>query len=556
MRSVVVKPGLAAVAVLSLLSLLVSPAAGAARTAQAKANSSGHPYGKHADPLPLGPEGLEERRSVERLAKGLVRVRIVRGHTSPDAAWTVTVGLGTTEEQVAELERKVREAGYDPYRTPTAGPSPLGPPDEPLGRLVRVGRFEDRAGAEQLAKEMAEKGISGSVHYTPDDGHPTTGPWVVNVLVADAGEFRGDIRSALATGVVPGRERTSSIAAGEDAVAAVNGGYFVIENDPDAGPGAHHAGTEGDLGGISVVGGRLVSEAVQERPALVLPDATGEQARVRRLVTRLSVRAPDGASRPVNGLNRIPGLIVNCGGVGNLVPFNHPAHDYTCGNPDEIIAFTPSFGDTAVEGEDGYQVTLDGSGTVVSAKPSRGGPIPPEGRVLQGIGDGAKWLRKHAEVGADLDLRQRVADAETGERVAVRAGTSVVNGGPLLVDDGQVRLTPVRGGWSPEDIQGVDRASFYNAWYLRRNPRTAAGVTDEGKLLLVTVDGRAPGYSVGASIPEMARVMEHLGAVEALNLDGGGSTTMVVDGKLVTRPSDSTGERPVGGALVLVPGRR
>ena len=559
MKAPVARPVLAAVAALSLLSLLVSPAV--ADEARSRAPEHGFPgssyIARHAsDPLPLGPEeGLEERRTVERITKGLVRIRIVRGHQSPDDVWTVTVGLGTTERQISALEREVREAGYEPYRTPTAGPSPLGPPDEPLGYLVRVGRLDNRGEAEQLAEELAAKGVSGGVHYTAGDGHTTTGPWVVNVLVVDPKKFRGDIRSALATEVVPGRERTSSIAAREKAVAAINGGYFVIDSNLDAGPGPHHAGTEGDLGGVAVINGRLVSEAVNGRPALVLPDATGESARVRRLQTRLRVRSADGALRHINGLNRAPGLIIHCGGVGNLVPFNHPAHDYTCGNRDEIIAFDSVYGDTVPAGDDGYQVTLDGTGKIVATKASRGGRIPEDGTVLQGIGDGAEWLREHAARGSRLTLGRKIVDAETGGRLSFGSGASVINGGPLLVDNGHVRTTPVRGGWSPEDIQGVDRASFYNAWYLRRNPRTAAGVTEKGKLLLVTVDGRAPGYSVGTSIPEMAHLMEDLGAVEALNLDGGGSTTMVVDGELITRPSDATGERPVGSALVLVPGR-
>ena len=82
-----------------------------------------------------------------------------------------------------------------------------------------------------------------------------------------------------------------------------------------------------------------------------------------------------------------------------------------------------------------------------------------------------------------------------------------------------------------------------------------SGVASGGHLLLVTADGRAPGYSVGLSFPEEAAVMNSLGARDALNLDGGGSTTMVADGTLLTRPSDSAGERPIGDAILLLPAR-
>ena len=85
-----------------------------------------------------------------------------------------------------------------------------------------------------------------------------------------------------------------------------------------------------------------------------------------------------------------------------------------------------------------------------------------------------------------------------------------------------------------------------------RHPRTAIGFNrDSTTLWLVTVDGRSK-TSVGMTGVELGDFMRELGAYQALNLDGGGSTTMVVRGRIVNAPSDSTGERPVGDALVLV----
>ncbi len=68
---------------------------------------------------------------------------------------------------------------------------------------------------------------------------------------------------------------------------------------------------------------------------------------------------------------------------------------------------------------------------------------------------------------------------------------------------------------------------------------------------MVTVDGRQI-FSVGMSLPEFADLLLKLGAWEALNLDGGGSTTMMLEGQIVNYPSDQTGERPVGNCLLLV----
>ncbi|MCC5670895.1 phosphodiester glycosidase family protein [Nostoc sp. CHAB 5784] len=91
----------------------------------------------------------------------------------------------------------------------------------------------------------------------------------------------------------------------------------------------------------------------------------------------------------------------------------------------------------------------------------------------------------------------------------------------------------------------------YYRFGVRRNPRTLAGISARGTLLLVTVDGRQPGKSVGASFEESARIMRSLGATDALNLDGGGSTTLTINQQLINRPSDSTGERPIADAIII-----
>ena len=83
-------------------------------------------------------------------------------------------------------------------------------------------------------------------------------------------------------------------------------------------------------------------------------------------------------------------------------------------------------------------------------------------------------------------------------------------------------------------------------------PCTIAGIDGQGRTVLVTVDGRST-EDLGLSVPEAARLARSLGLVDAINLDGGGSTTMVVNGSVISRPSDATGERPVGDALVISP---
>ena len=93
--------------------------------------------------------------------------------------------------------------------------------------------------------------------------------------------------------------------------------------------------------------------------------------------------------------------------------------------------------------------------------------------------------------------------------------------------------------------------SFYYGWAHKWNPRTLAGVDAAGRTVLVTADGRSEA-SLGLGIAETAAVAKALGLRDALNLDGGGSTTMVVEGSVVNAPSDAAGERPVGDALIVL----
>jgi hypothetical protein len=328
---------------------------------------------------------------------------------------------------------------------------------------------------------------------------------------------------------VPERELLSDLAHRTGAVAALNGGYFVI------GPGD---GTPGDLAGISMLDGELVSEAVGDRTSLVL---TGRRARVAPVATHASARASDGARREIDGLNRKPGLIRGCGGTGGDMPTEQPKHDFTCTDASELVLFTAAFGSRTEPGE-GAEAALDADGRVIGFRESRGGEIPPGGTVLSGTGDGAEWLRGHAEPGGRIAVQRKTSGPMGNRR------TDIVNGGPRLVRNGDTAINAFAEGFHwPENPE------FYYRFGVRRNPRTLAGVTERGRVLLVAIDGRRPGHSVGASFAESAAVMRALGAREALNLDGGGSTGMTVGSNLVTRPSDATGERLIADAILIGP---
>jgi hypothetical protein len=181
-------------------------------------------------------------------------------------------------------------------------------------------------------------------------------------------------------------------------------------------------------------------------------------------------------------------------------------------------------------------------------------PIPPGGIVLSGHGRGAQEL---------ADLWRRVSDGKAGSEILLRLdgdpdAVESVGGTPILVHEGRRWFSD-----EPRDF------------FSKRHPRTAVGWNEGGDIWLVTVDGRQPGTSEGMTMRELADLMMKLGATEAINLDGGGSTTFVTRGLVVNRPSDriverggrqqivrqpkrgervlSSVERPVASALAVVP---
>jgi exopolysaccharide biosynthesis protein len=115
-----------------------------------------------------------------------------------------------------------------------------------------------------------------------------------------------------------------------------------------------------------------------------------------------------------------------------------------------------------------------------------------------------------------------------------------VGGGPRILHKGKVQVD--------FESEGIGRSFSYD-----RHPRTAVGVTADGRAMyLVAVDGRQPKLSVGQNLFELAEYLRKLGCAEAINLDGGGSTTMVVDGAVVNHPSDLKGPRPVSNSLLVL----
>jgi hypothetical protein len=165
-----------------------------------------------------------------------------------------------------------------------------------------------------------------------------------------------------------------------------------------------------------------------------------------------------------------------------------------------------------------------------------GSSIPASGATLAGYGDRAKEVRAMADGDTIRVLLATLPRSPFGGSMSL-----IVGGWPRIVRDGEnVAL----------DAATVEGTISRNAE--ARHPRTAIGFSrDSTTLMLVVVDGRSE-RSVGVTLVELAALMRRLGAWQAMNFDGGGSTTMVVGGVVVNTPSDQTGEREVGSALAVV----
>ena len=115
---------------------------------------------------------------------------------------------------------------------------------------------------------------------------------------------------------------------------------------------------------------------------------------------------------------------------------------------------------------------------------------------------------------------------------------TAIGGGPVLVQDGEVKIT------NDEELKFAGKAIN------DKHPRTAMGYTGDNRLIILVVEGRNPKAS-GATLTQQAQILKDLGCVEALNLDGGGSSCLLVNGKETIKPSDRTGQRAVPGVFVI-----
>ncbi|HZF67090.1 MAG TPA: phosphodiester glycosidase family protein [Gemmatirosa sp.] len=372
------------------------------------------------------------------------------------------------------------------------------------------------------AREGATRLAPGVVHRTL--AWTGAAPWRAEVLEVDLA-CGATVAAHKAGGAAVGRAGTLALVreaarTRDDVAGGANADFFSFR--PAGVPVTAHVG-----------GSRVVTGPAADRPVFAL-DAHGRPWFGTLAVSGWATAAGRGDTLALAGWNRAaPGaLALYDAAYGARTDSIGGRLFVTLGRPDPAV--TPT----------GIPHRVPTRRAVLAVDSGAAAPLPADGAVLVLAADAPGSVRRRLAA-----LRPGADSIALTVRLAPVVPREAVGGHPLLLHEGA-------------PVAGADRAG--DAGFIGRNPRTAVGLSrDRRHLLLVTVDGRRPGWSVGMSLAELTALLQGLGAWEALNLDGGGSTTLVVRApdaagglRIANQPSDSAGERPVANALVVHACRR
>jgi hypothetical protein len=340
------------------------------------------------------------------------------------------------------------------------------------------------------------------VTYTREVRSIGGGPVVLHILRSPGHGGLHALRPVLSHGTVTGRQTVPAMQArvsGRATVAGVNGDFF---NFDGSGPN-----------GVFLRDGVIATRPHPQRSSLGI----GFDGRL--VVDLLSFvgtwTVPGYPAHPLEALNR--GLV----------------------NPPGVALYTRAYGARTPRHPTAKEVVLIGfprshvngylTGTASSIRLGGGTVIPRGGAVLHARGTWRRTLVGQARPGTPVTVRLRLDDLPVDV-------ADLIGGGPALVRNGN----PI---WNAGE-------AFTRGHLITKHPRTAVGQLANGRLLLVVADGRRQS-SIGLTNWELARQMVRLGAVRAMSLDGGGSSTMAFDGRVLNRPSDGAPRAVANGLFVF-----
>lgn len=405
-----------------------------------------------------------------------------------------------------------------------AGPAlPAVAADDPPPLGIGLPDLPESRTTTQVAPGITHTEINRGLPLDDPDEIPTTqtGPWVVNVVTIDPEVADG--RMSVTDGpTIADAETVQELAAYSGAVAAINSSFFTYTGDPDY---------PGDAGGLTIRAGRVISEPslTQEREIDLIFDSRTNRMQITPTTWQGTLTMDSGAMITLDRLNHRPVVPDECADV---------ADQTECDVPGELVRFHDDFAAETPPGH-GVEVVFDARNCVVAVHDERGTALQSGQTSVQATGSDAGELAELGAAGGCGDSEDRVYD-DAGRLIPLTPSTWAVTGRVPLVEDG-ASVVP-----DDADIPEDDKPFF------GRHPRTFVGKTADGKWMFVVVDGRAT-TSVGTAMAESAQIALDLGMVDAINLDGGGSTTMVIGDRLVNDPSTDGKQREVGDALVWLP---
>ena len=275
------------------------------------------------------------------------------------------------------------------------------------------------------------------------------------------------IEPAIASGTLASKSKISNIASRENAIVAINGGYF----KPQTGVPL----------GTLMINKKVYTGPIYDRVAMGIFDNGFDMARVQ---LRAQVETNKGGLK-----------------IDNI---NQPRMLST-----HTIVYTSDWGEYSPPcPKYGVQIVVEnGKATRMSYGSNR---IPKDGFVIVGAEKNLNSIKDAKRFKLNVKINPEWKDVN-----------HIISGGPYLIKNGDIYV----------DMTAQKLGSIGG-----RNPRTAIGYTRDNHLIMLTADGRE-GSSIGLTLVELANLMKELGCVNAMNLDGGGSTVMFVKGQVVNKPA-------------------
>lgn len=309
----------------------------------------------------------------------------------------------------------------------------------------------------------------------------------IHILEVNIGDGRVEVMPVLSFGKVYGFDMLSNMAREHNAYAAINAGFFHKYGQPS---------------GMVVIGGKMYTASTGKYPVLVISDG---RAYLEEIETKLFMEYKDGQFY-INGIN-MPG------------------------KQGEIVLYTPEYGTSNRLDKENITAVIRGNRIEQISQMPGECDIPDNGMLLSYV------LPEN-----ERNREEEIFPFQFNDEVSFKYS-------PMLDENAHAYEC---GSWVVKDGEIV--IGEQDEWVgvmTNRDPRTAVGIMDDGTMAFVVIDGRQPGYSEGLKGNELGEFLLGYGIKNAAMLDGGASSEMIIENRVVNKPSFKGQERPLAGAFVI-----